>query len=273
MRPAAAPPDADVHDVALRALTASVRQWTDRRWEPEKLLAVVQDALGPIELTTFTAGELEQARDAVRRCLYFLPETERHHRAAATVEVLRRTALSARVTYRPATDQDVPAATELVNCYLARRSEQTVADYLQRGYVVLAELGNRMAGVAIAALPENFPASDYATALPAAETAKPVGVLELAAVHEDHRRIGIATRLVELRCQWLRAAGAASAVCSAWVYPDGTVPAAGPLLANRFRHVHDVEQFWRAESIREGYDCQRCGNPCSCPAAIYLRAF
>jgi N-acetylglutamate synthase-like GNAT family acetyltransferase len=36
-----------------------------------------------------------------------------------------------------------------------------------------------------------------------------------------------------------------------------------------FTVLHEIENYWKKDSIEKDYDCPECGNPCSCSAVIY----
>jgi GNAT superfamily N-acetyltransferase len=174
------------------------------------------------------------------------------------------------ISYRVATESDATAATALLNLYLARRTTAVVREFIVHDRVILAEQGNKLVGVGIAKLITSLNGTDYqvfANHLPIIRP--PVGVMELAAVHEQARHQGVGARLIERRLQWMREAGAQMAVCSALVHPDQSVPARTPLLRNGFEHLIDIPEFWLGESLREQYQCERCGNPCHCTASLY----
>lgn len=37
-----------------------------------------------------------------------------------------------------------------------------------------------------------------------------------------------------------------------------------------FQHITTIPYFWHDDSIRKGYECKSCGNPCKCAAKIVI---
>lgn len=261
------------HDAALRAAAGVLHCWTDRAYEPEKVVAIIEDLAGPLTPAVFDGNHESQFVDAVARSFYFLPEDSRVPRAReAVIDIKRSVSAAASTVYRTAPTAQAEVIAHFLNRYLAHRSIDAMASLLEQGGGVLAEQNGQLVGVGIAKVLSDAPQSEYARYVPTVTALPAVGVLELAAVEPDCRRLGVGTELVARRLEWLRDVGASSAVCAALIYPDGSVPAAGPLTANGFVHVADIGQFWLNESIREGYDCARCGNPCNCAASLFVTA-
>ena len=57
-------------------------------------------------------------------------------------------------------------------------------------------------------------------------------------------------------------------VCDAW---QSVHPSAGHVLLNNgYQALRAFPNFWKEESLQEGYDCAHCGTPpCQCAATIY----
>ncbi len=178
-------------------------------------------------------------------------------------------------TLRAATEADAGPAARLLDTGLAdRRPEMIVSLLGQGGLCLLAEQGGRLVGVGIGKV------------VPVVADLMPVGQKHLAAqinlqgpiadvescvVLPGLRRAGIATTLLGESLKWMRSQGARSALASAWIYPDGRVPARRVLGAHGFVLDRTVERFWSAELIEQGYTCGQCGRPCSCSAALFIR--
>lgn len=92
--------------------------------------------------------------------------------------------------------------------------------------------------------------------------------LQTVVVHPAFRGQGIA-RLLGLE------ALSRFSTCVSWTSPawehNGKVPADKLLRALGFEPVFRAEDYWYADSVRRGYDCPVCGNPCHCSAVIYGR--
>lgn len=56
----------------------------------------------------------------------------------------------------------------------------------------------------------------------------------------------------------------------AWI--DGNrIPADTLLCSLGFRPRERISNYWFKDSLRRGYSCPACGNPCHCAAMIYVR--
>ena len=97
-----------------------------------------------------------------------------------------------------------------------------------------------------------------------------VGFLASVAVHPSVAGRGIGSILV-LRCmEALRTQGVSALVATAWHNKKGTN--AGSILHRAgFSSVLHVDEFWKADSLKEQYACPVCGDPpCVCSAEVYV---
>jgi GNAT superfamily N-acetyltransferase len=177
---------------------------------------------------------------------------------------------------RPATLADAAAVAGLLSLlrddYPTTDAERFISDDNRACFV--AEEDERLVGAATAVI---LTANE---ALPRAHTSL-VAQLQLAsslAILNDNvvvptaRRHGIGSRLVSVRLDWARAQNIDDVICEAWVYPDGSTPAASLLRRNGFALVAEVADYWKLESVEQGYSCAICGTPCRCACALFRRS-
>lgn len=98
-----------------------------------------------------------------------------------------------------------------------------------------------------------------------------VSILGAVAVEQEARRRGVATRLIEEATRWAARSGATSILSFGWK-ADGRAELAGVLNGQGFETVREVAGFWTEDSKERGYDCPRCGHPCTCSAVIFAKA-
>ena len=83
------------------------------------------------------------------------------------------------------------------------------------------------------------------------------------------RRRGLGRLLSEASLVWMREAGAAVAVSLSWRSGrDGS--SAALFRALGFAEGRTVEEFYYAESVRDGWTCPVCAGPCRCAATFYV---
>lgn len=164
------------------------------------------------------------------------------------------------VTTRPLTEQDLPNVAELLDSTLGVGFWDL--DVRQPGSHRAAVIDGAIVGVASAVIAE-------ATG-ELAELRAPVGLVRIAAVAEDARGRGVATRLVREVCEGCAAAGAADHAAFAWVHgPEGSAPLAGVLGGLGFVRARRLVDFYSSSGTQR---CPACGQvPCACPADLFVR--
>ncbi len=100
-----------------------------------------------------------------------------------------------------------------------------------------------------------------------------VGQLKSIAVKPGFRRHGVGTLLSRKALEELTTKGRCTAVI-ALVWESGSRESAGSLLEELgLKRKLRIEEFWKEDSIRKGYGCPQCGNPCRCAASFFFEAF
>jgi ribosomal protein S18 acetylase RimI-like enzyme len=156
--------------------------------------------------------------------------------------------------------------------------EQEIAD-LQAGRMNGTALGafvnNELVGVLLGRMLEKETAAEYEALAQGAGAAMGLavhrlGLLKSVAVKSGCRGHGIGTALSRAVLDHLKQAGATAVLAVSW--ESGTRDSsAGMLEAVGFRRVARIEDFWKEDSLRLGYRCPQCGNPCRCAGILYLK--
>jgi GNAT superfamily N-acetyltransferase len=177
----------------------------------------------------------------------------------------------ASIHLRRPTTAEIPAVVELLNSnlglglYTVERFFEMMADSMVM--VQLAEVGAGLAGAAVSALMGTEDAGYYQ---PFGESARqvfyrpPVGTLTALAVSPAARRRGVGRALALESVSWCRNHGCRDIVAVSWL--SGGTGTSGPLFASlEFTKGEVVPDFYRSESLRDGWECPVCGpGGCRC---------
>jgi ribosomal protein S18 acetylase RimI-like enzyme len=185
------------------------------------------------------------------------------------------------ITPIPDEDESRAAALLLLSTTLGAHyiAEQEIADLQagkMHGMALGAFLDNELVGVLLGRMLEKETAAEYeAQAKEGGATAglagQRLGLLQSVAVKPGCRGQGIGTGLSRALLDHLKRAGANAVLAVSW--ESGTRDSsAGMLEAVGFQRVARVAEFWKGDSLRRGYTCPRCGNPCRCAGVLYLRS-
>lgn len=95
-----------------------------------------------------------------------------------------------------------------------------------------------------------------------------IGYVATVATKESFRNYGIGTALVERCISNMRADGINCFISTAWKHAG--IINIGSVLENLgFTRELEIPKYWYESSLREGYSCPQCGNPCYCSCVIY----
>lgn len=97
-----------------------------------------------------------------------------------------------------------------------------------------------------------------------------IGYIKTIAVDSRYEGFGIGNALTEKAVESLRKAGSNVFVSTAWKHA-GVINLHGILSRNKFRKRLEIPDYWYEDSIKEGFECPQCGNPCHCACVIYIR--
>lgn len=145
----------------------------------------------------------------------------------------------------------------------------------KRFILIGAIINQTLLGVMLAYPLDKKTAEEYTHALqqhniPTTLPENAVGLIKSLAVRPEYRHRGIGTkltiesivRLKEMSCDFFLAVS--------WVSnkPDSSQKMFEKL---GFKNILSVPDYWTQDSIKEGYQCPNCGNPCHCTANFYFR--
>lgn len=97
-----------------------------------------------------------------------------------------------------------------------------------------------------------------------------VGVIKSVSVHPEYRHRGIGTRLTLEAMERLRKMSCGLFLAIAW--DSGKVESSPKMFEKLgYKSLLDIPEYWYEDSIKEGYQCPNCGNPCHCKAIFYFK--
>jgi GNAT superfamily N-acetyltransferase len=132
-----------------------------------------------------------------------------------------------------------------------------------------AHLDGELVGVLLGRMLEPAEAERYLALAGAALAGQRLGLLQSVAVKDGCRGRGVGTALSRAIVECLQGDGATAVLAISW--ESGAKNSSGRMLeAVGFRRLAHIEEFWKEDSLRRGYRCPRCGNPCRCAAVLYL---
>jgi|GEM_PF-753612 len=97
-----------------------------------------------------------------------------------------------------------------------------------------------------------------------------IGYLGTVATKEGFTGLGVASALVEKSMANMREQGVHHFISTAWKH-YGIINIGSVLENAGFRKETDIPNYWYEASVREGFQCPQCGNPCTCSCAIYTK--
>ena len=98
-----------------------------------------------------------------------------------------------------------------------------------------------------------------------------IGYLATVATKEGYEGLGVASTLVEKSLAQMAQKGVHTFFSTAWKH-QGVINIGSILEGFGFKKEVELPKYWYESSIREGYMCPQCGNPCTCSCVIYVKA-
>ncbi len=97
-----------------------------------------------------------------------------------------------------------------------------------------------------------------------------IGLIKSVSVRPEYRHRGIGTQLTIESMVRLKSMPCDFFLAVSWVSnkPDSSQKMFEKL---GFKNILSINDYWTQESIKEGYLCPNCGNPCHCTAIFYFR--
>ena len=97
-----------------------------------------------------------------------------------------------------------------------------------------------------------------------------IGYVATVATKEEFKHLGIATALVDKCLNEMKEEGIKCFISTAWKHA-GITNIASVLESHGFVKEIEMPKYWYESSLREGYSCPRCGNPCTCSCVLYTK--
>ena len=94
--------------------------------------------------------------------------------------------------------------------------------------------------------------------------------IETLAVDPQHNGKGIGSQLISATMERCREHGVGALFGSAWKQRN-KINVGNLLLRNGFRQLEEIPDYWLEQSIREGFICPECGNPCHCSCVLFIK--
>lgn len=175
--------------------------------------------------------------------------------------------IAADVIVRRPTPQDFPGAATLMctNLGPAYTTTAELVDLDRDGVVLVAVDGHRVVGVGTGVALARRPAALCGVGVPGRD----VGVVKSLVVDGGWRGRGVGGRLLDAVADELVTCGHDALVSLSWAKPAGG--SRGLFVARGWRLDRRVERVWYAASVREGFSCPVCGNPCTCSADVFVK--
>ena len=97
-----------------------------------------------------------------------------------------------------------------------------------------------------------------------------IGYLKTIAIDKRYTGYGIASKCVEACVQTFKNQGINSCISPAWKH-GGKINIESVLVRNGFIKQNEIPQYWHGASVKEGFSCPQCGNPCHCSCVIFIK--
>lgn len=97
-----------------------------------------------------------------------------------------------------------------------------------------------------------------------------IGLIKSVVVKREYRQKGIGTELTKEAIERLKDMSCELILAVAWASGK---PDSSPKMFEKlsFKNILGLEEYWRKDSLKEGYSCPNCGKPpCRCKALFYL---
>lgn len=102
--------------------------------------------------------------------------------------------------------------------------------------------------------------------------AKKICVIKTVSVDSNFHGMGIGYKLVKSLIDDGTSNNINDFACVAWKSGD-KINIKGILEAFDFTAYKEIENYWTEDSIKDGFQCPSCGNPCHCSAVMYFATF
>ena len=95
-----------------------------------------------------------------------------------------------------------------------------------------------------------------------------LGYLATIVVSEKYRGNGLATALINKVTRLFAKMNISHIITTAWKH-IGKINLQGVLIRCGYKKITEIPDYWYEDSIKKGYSCPQCGNPCHCSCVIF----
>lgn len=97
-----------------------------------------------------------------------------------------------------------------------------------------------------------------------------IGYIKTVAINKKFEGYGLSTALLEYSLKEFEKEGVKKFVSTAWKH-CGIINIGGVLSRLGFVKRVELPDYWYEDSIKEGFQCPQCGNPCHCTCVVYIK--
>ena len=98
-----------------------------------------------------------------------------------------------------------------------------------------------------------------------------IAIIKTIAINESFQKRGIGTRFVNALEEIFKSKNIHVIASVAWRH-DGIENIGGIMKKNEYKSIYIIDNYWKEDSIKEGFSCPVCGdNGCNCSANIYMK--
>ena len=97
-----------------------------------------------------------------------------------------------------------------------------------------------------------------------------IGYIATVATRDGYEGLGVASALIEKSMSLLAQKEVRAFFSTAWKH-NGIINIGGVLNNLGFKKELEISKYWYESSLKEGYLCPQCGNPCTCSCVVYIK--
>ncbi len=181
------------------------------------------------------------------------------------------------IATRPMQRRDIPEVCDIANEQLGKGyvSESQLAEHLLAADASLCicavdKRTSKVVGFSISKMLDSAEECEAGKDLLDLKYADKIGYLKTIAVDKEYAGYGVGSQLVDASIKVLVARKATFLVSTAWKH-SGIINIGNILERFGFVNKLEVANYWYESSLKEGYSCPQCGNPCYCSCVVYTK--
>jgi ribosomal protein S18 acetylase RimI-like enzyme len=99
-----------------------------------------------------------------------------------------------------------------------------------------------------------------------------VGLINVIVTDEKYQNKGIASELIKTSLDYYSSNNIENIYVEAWKTSTGQINIGNIMDRHNFKQIFEIENYWKDDSLKYGFDCSFCGFPCVCSAIIYCKS-